>query len=117
MPPTSIRLSAEQEAEIAALVIALPLRDPYVAALARGGTLTPGAVLRLAVARGLAVLRDEVGPDLGPPVRGVSFDLPEEEMPVGCDDLGGPLAPDPFKPAGAPADDLAGPVVQLGSGG
>jgi hypothetical protein len=96
MPPTSIRLSAAQEAEIAALVIALPLRHPYVAAMARGGTLTPGAVLRWAVIRGLSVLRDEVGPDLGPPITGEAIDAPEEPV-VGCDDLGGP-------------------VVQLGSG-
>ena len=109
MPPTSIRLSAAQEAEIAALVIALPLRHPYVAALARGGTLTPGAVLRLAVARGLAELRREVGPDVAPPVRGVSFDLPEDEPPVL--DLA-PPAPDPFASADAPADDRAGPVVR-----
>lgn len=124
MRPTSIRLTPDQEAELAALVIALPLRDPYVAAVARGGTLTPGAVLRLAVARGLAALRRDVGPDLAPPVRGVSFDLPEDELPVGCDDLGGPLAPvaaalhpngapDPFKAADAPADDHAGPVARL----
>jgi hypothetical protein len=107
MPPTSIRLSAVQEAEIAALVIALPLRHPYVAALARGGTLTPGAVLRLAVARGLAELRREVGPDVAPPVRGVSFDLPEDEPPVLDLDT-----PDPFEAAGVPADDLAGAVVR-----
>ena len=61
MPPTSIRLSAAQEAELAALVIALPLRDPHVAAMVRGGALTPGAVLRLAVARGLEVLRRLLG--------------------------------------------------------
>ena len=111
MPPTSIRLSAAQEAEIAALVIALPLRHPYVAALARGGALTPGAVLRLAVARGLAVLRDEVGPDLGPPITGEEIDAPEEPLLL---DLAPPAPPnrDPFAPAGAPADDHTGPVVR-----
>jgi len=123
MPPTSIRLSAAQEAEIAALVIALPLRHPYVAAMARGGTLTPGAVLRWAVIRGLAELRREVGPDLGPPITGEAIDAPEEPV-VGCDDLGGSLAPvaaalhpngapDPFEDADAPADDHAGPVATV----
>lgn len=110
MPPTSIRLSAAQEAEIAALVIALPLRQPYVAALARGGALTPGAVLRLAVARGLAELRREVGADWWPPITGDQPDAPAPPL-----DLAPPAppAPDPFAPAGAPADDLAGPVVRL----
>jgi len=104
MPPTSIRLSAAQEAEIAALVIALPLRHPYVAAMARGGTLTPGSVLRWAVIRGLAELRREVGPDLGPPITGEAIDAPEAPLLL---DLA-PLAPDPFEAADAPADDRAG---------
>ena len=98
MPPTSIRLSAAQEAELAALVIALPLRDPHVAAMVRGGALTPGAVLRLAVSRGLAVLRDEVGPDNGAPITGEAIDAPDEPLLL---DLAPPAPPnrDPFAPA------------------
>jgi hypothetical protein len=111
MRPTSIRLTPEQEAELAALVIALPLRHPYVAALARGGALTPGAVLRLAVARGLAELRRVVGPDNGAPITGEAIDAPDEPLLL---DLAPPAPPnrDPFAPAGAPADDHAGPVVR-----
>jgi hypothetical protein len=109
MRPTSIRLTPEQEAELAALVIALPLRDPYVAAMVRGGALTPGAVLRLAVARGLAELRRVVGPDNGAPITGEAIDAPEEPLLLDR----APPADDPFEPADAPADDHAGPVMPL----
>jgi hypothetical protein len=104
MPPTSIRLSAAQEAEIAALARALARHNPDAAALARGGALTPGAVLRLAVARGLAELRRDVGPNLGAPITGEGIDAPEPPLLL---DLA-PLAPDPFEAADAPADDRAG---------
>lgn len=95
MRPTSIRLTPEQEAELAALAEALPRGRPELAAVAKGGALKPGAVLRLAVARGLAELRRDVGPDNGAPITGEGID-----------------APDPFKPAGAPADGHAGPIVR-----
>jgi hypothetical protein len=48
--------------------------------MARGGTLTPGAVLRWAVVLGLAELRSEVGPDLGPPITGEAIDAPEAPL-------------------------------------
>lgn len=60
MPPTSIRLRPEQEAELAALARDLAAARPDLAAAAHGGELTPGAVLRLAVARGLAELRRDL---------------------------------------------------------
>lgn len=58
--PTSIRLRPEQEAELAALARDLAAARPDLAAAAHGGELTPGAVLRLAVARGLAELRRDL---------------------------------------------------------
>lgn len=81
--PTSIRLRPEQEAELAALARDLAAARPDLAAAAHGGGLTPGAVLRLAVARGLAALRRDLSAP--PPAPAV----------------------DPFLPPGAPADDLA----------
>jgi hypothetical protein len=108
MRPTSIRLTPEQEAELAALADALPRVRPDLAIFARGGALSPGAVLRLAVARGLAELRRDVGPNLGAPITGEGIDAPEPPLLL---DLA-PLAPDPFEAADAPADDLAGAVVR-----
>ena len=55
--PTSIRLTTEQAAALAALVLDLPTLRPDLAAL---DPLTPGTVLRLAVARGLAELRADL---------------------------------------------------------
>lgn len=87
MPPTSIRLRPEQEAELAALARDLAAATPSLAAAAYGGELTPGAVLRLAVARGLVELRR----DLSAPVP-----APAPAPPV-----------PPFLPVDAPADDHA----------
>jgi hypothetical protein len=67
MPPTSVRLSAAQEAELAALARDLPAVRPDLADAARGGTLTPGAVLRVALTRGLRELRGYLADD-APPV-------------------------------------------------
>lgn len=55
--PTSIRLTTEQAEALAALVLDLPTVRPDLAAL---DPLTPGTVLRLAVARGLAELRADL---------------------------------------------------------
>ena len=60
MPPTSVRLTPAQEAELAALALDLPAVRRDLADAARGGTLTPGAVLRVALARGLRELRADV---------------------------------------------------------
>jgi hypothetical protein len=114
--PTSIRLRPEQEAELAALARDLPAVRPDLAAAAHGGELTPGAVLRMAVARGLAELRGGLSApaadvplvlDPGPPPR------PPREPPP-------PLRLEPWEPepvrapagsrflaADAPTDDHA----------
>jgi hypothetical protein len=69
MPPTSVRLTPAQEAELAALALDLSGARPELADAARGGALTPGAVLRLALARGLRELRgDLAAPAPAPPV-------------------------------------------------
>jgi hypothetical protein len=69
MAPTSVRLSAAQEAELAALALDLPAVRPDLADAARGGTLTPGAVLRVALTRGLRELRGYLAaPVAAPPV-------------------------------------------------
>jgi hypothetical protein len=69
MAPTSVRLSAAQEAELAALARDLPAVRPDLADAARGGTLTPGAVLRVALTRGLRELRGYLAaPAAAPPV-------------------------------------------------
>jgi hypothetical protein len=107
MPPTSVRLTPAQEAELAALALDLAAARPDLADAARGGALTPGAVLRLALARGLRELRgdlaaaaadDDDAPlvlDPGPPP------LPPRDPypPVRLD----PWEPEPIRPpAGAP---------------
>jgi hypothetical protein len=63
MRPTSIRLTPEQEAQLAVLADALPRVRPDLTVFVRGGVLTPGAVLRLALVRGRAALRRDVGAD------------------------------------------------------
>jgi len=103
MPPTSIRLRPEQETELAALARDLAVARPDLAAAAYGGELTPGAVLRLAVARGLAELRRDLtvaiivggGAEMA---RAVA----ERRAPPAP-----PPAASPFLPADAPADDHA----------
>lgn len=55
--PTSVRLTAPQAAEVAALALDLTRARPDLAALS---PLTEGAVLRLALARGLAELRADL---------------------------------------------------------
>jgi hypothetical protein len=74
--PTSIRLRPEQEAELAALARDLAAARPDLAAAAHGGELTPGAVLRLAVARGLAELRRDLSAP--PPAPAASPFLPAD---------------------------------------
>ena len=63
--PTSIRLTAAQAAEVAALARDLSHTRPDLAALA---PLTEGGVLRLALAHGLAVLRELADDDDRAPV-------------------------------------------------
>jgi hypothetical protein len=99
--PTSIRLRPEQEAELAALARDLAAARPDLAAAAHGGELTPGAVLRLAVARGLAELRRDLSAP--PPAPAASPSLPADAP---ADDHArawpaAPAAPEP-PPAAAP---------------
>lgn len=62
--PTSVRLTAPQAAEVAALALDLTRARPDLAALS---PLTEGAVLRLALARGLAELRADLDRPAAPP--------------------------------------------------
>jgi hypothetical protein len=91
--PTSLRLTPAQEAELAALAEALPGRRPDLAAALPSGTPTPGGVLRLALARGLAALRADLeGEPEAPPA------APPATSP--------PPTPEPGQPAGL-ASELA----------
>ncbi len=114
--PTSIRLRPEQEAELAALARDLAAARPDLAAAAHRGELTPGAVLRLAVARGLAVLRR----DLSAPIADAPLVLDPFPPPLPPRMPPPPLHLDPWEPEpprapagsplpppGAPADDHA----------
>lgn len=58
--PTSVRLTAAQLAELEALAEELTATRPDLVALSSGDGLSAYAVLRLAVARGLAALRQEL---------------------------------------------------------
>jgi hypothetical protein len=117
MAPTSVRLSAAQEAELAALARDLPAVRPDLADAARGGTLTPGAVLRVALARGLRELRgylaapdDDDAPlvlDPGPPPLPPTDRRPPVRLDPWEPEPIRPPAGSPFLPAGAPPDDHA----------
>lgn len=60
MRPTSVRLTDRQLAELERLRVELVAGRPELAALARTGELTPYAVLRLAIDRGLRELAADV---------------------------------------------------------
>lgn len=68
--PTSLRISPAEEVLLAELLEALPRVRPDLATLAPGGVLTRGSLLRLALARGLRSLRDEVTPSPPLPLSG-----------------------------------------------
>jgi hypothetical protein len=86
-----VRLTPAQEAELAALALDLAAARPDLADAARGGALTPGAVLRLALARGLRELRGDLADD----------DDDDDAPPV--------LDPGPPAPAPAPPEPPAAP--------
>lgn len=69
MSPTSIRLTPAQEVALADLAARLTAQRPDLASAARGGTLTPGRALVLALDRGIEELRVDLG---GRPRKGMT---------------------------------------------
>jgi len=101
--PTSIRLTAPQAAEVAALARDLSHTRPDLAALA---PLTEGGVLRLALAHGLAVLRELADDDDRAPVAplaGAWLDRPAAPAPPAVGERPPQAVARPCARCGAPA--------------